>query len=507
VLLGLALAGCVLLPFTELLFASERRGPLPVSERESGALPAGALLSAVGLAEDSAGPYLASTYLGPAALLAAGAAFREKQHRGLALLLAGAAAAGILLAAEGPPGSWLRALPPLDRIRYPAKWLGVTVFGVAALAGLGADSLRFVRASLRARVIFCAAAAAGLAAALAPGLPPAARAAAAAALLALLMLLFVTGRRSAAGAALQAVAAVALVASYGLGLSELFRFAPQEEIRRRPEAVASLSRVSGRVLTPPMGELARWAVRDGDYAAETLRRQREVLLGYTNLLSGVSTVRSAAALPTLGAARIAAAIDGAADPAHAAGPATARVLWTPFRPAELPSRRVEGLFRAPLAPYRPRLSFLRRWRVEPDPVKAWRSVSSGQVDLAREVLLERPPPLTPPDEGAGPLLIARLAEDRPERVVAEVTTNSPGMLLLTDLHYPGWRAQANGRDLEILRADGLFRAVPLPAGAHRVVFRYRPVSFYAGAALSLSALLTMFLLLHAGEPVKAGRPH
>jgi uncharacterized membrane protein YfhO len=122
------------------------------------------------------------------------------------------------------------------------------------------------------------------------------------------------------------------------------------------------------------------------------------------------------------------------------------------------------------------------------------------------VLLERPPPLTPPDEGAGPLLIARLAEDRPERVVAEVTTSFPGVLLLTDLHYPGWRAQANGRDIEILRADGLFRAVPLPAGAHRIVFRYRPVSFSAGAALSLSALLTMFLLLHAGEPVKAGRP-
>jgi uncharacterized membrane protein YfhO len=107
---------------------------------------------------------------------------------------------------------------------------------------------------------------------------------------------------------------------------------------------------------------------------------------------------------------------------------------------------------------------------------------------------------------AAPLLVARLSEDRPEQVVAELTTSTAGLLVVTDLHYPGWIAEAEGRRLPILRADGWFRAVALPAGTHRVVFRYRPVSFYAGAAISAAALLSMLLLWLRGEPVRRGRP-
>jgi uncharacterized membrane protein YfhO len=59
--------------------------------------------------------------------------------------------------------------------------------------------------------------------------------------------------------------------------------------------------------------------------------------------------------------------------------------------------------------------------------------------------------------------------------------------------------------MELLRADGYFRAVALPAGSHRVVFRYRPLSFYAGAAISLAALGVILVLLYRGEPVPIGR--
>jgi hypothetical protein len=296
------------------------------------------------------------------------------------------------------------------------------------------------------------------------------------------------------------------MAGFALSLAPLSRFAPEREIRRRPEGVASLAQLAGRVLTPPMSDLSRWVLRgDERYSSETLRRQRAALLGYTNLLFGVPSVRTAAALATREAGRIAAAMDGAPDPVRAAGPASARVLWTPFRPARLPSRRLEDFYRAPLAPYRPRLSFLRSWRVEPDAARAWRRTASGEIDLAREVFLERAPAIPMPQDEGRPLLVAGLAEDRPERVVAEITTSRPGILLLTDVYYPGWTAAVDGKKTEVLRADGVFRAVALSAGSHRIVFQYRPVSFYAGAALSLAALLVIGVLFYAGEPVAIGR--
>jgi len=91
-------------------------------------------------------------------------------------------------------------------------------------------------------------------------------------------------------------------------------------------------------------------------------------------------------------------------------------------------------------------------------------------------------------------------------VVAEITTNSAGLLILTDLFYPGWIAEDGGQPLEILRADGFFRAVALSPGTHRVTFRYRPRSVLAGSVISGAAILTMLLLALQGEPVRLGRP-
>jgi uncharacterized membrane protein YfhO len=101
-------------------------------------------------------------------------------------------------------------------------------------------------------------------------------------------------------------------------------------------------------------------------------------------------------------------------------------------------------------------------------------------------------------------VVARIAEDRPERVVAEVSSDAAGILVLTDVAYPGWMAQADGNPAEILLADGVFRGVALPAGSHRVVFEYRPVSVIAGGAISAAALVVFLLLARSGEPRRAG---
>ena len=58
------------------------------------------------------------------------------------------------------------------------------------------------------------------------------------------------------------------------------------------------------------------------------------------------------------------------------------------------------------------------------------------------------------------------------------------VLVLTDSYYPGWTAEVDGKAADILRADYVFRAVPLSAGRHTVVFKFRPASFLLGAAVS-----------------------
>lgn len=503
--LGIALAAWVLVPMAELAIRSDRRHPLPAAERDYGAVGLRDLLSVGGYSPPwFGGAYLASLFLPPFVLVGAAAAFREAHRRRIALVLSVFALLGLLLASHGSPGAWLRSLPPMDRIRYPAKGLAWTAFAVAMLSGIGVDALRFVKGEPRDRVLFGVLSIGALALAAASPLPFPVRLVSAVGSAAVGLLALGLGRRPTAGALISGGAAAGLVAALALGLAPLARFARETEIRRCPETIASLTGVGGRIITPPMDALTPWVLRDGSFDAGMLRRQREALLGYTNLTCRVPTVRTAAPLTTQGAEEIADSI-GFAEDAVPAGAASARALWTPFRPARLPSRKIGDFFRAPLAPYRPRLSFLRAYRVEPDPARAWSRIAAREIDLTREVLLDRRP--VPDLAGAEEhlLLLARLAEDRPERVVAELTSNFPGLLVLTDLYYPGWIAEEGGRRLSILRADGYFRAVALPAGAHRVVFRYRPISFYAGAAASILALLTMLALWRSGEPVRVGR--
>mgnify|MGYP001439633678 CR=1 FL=1 len=67
-----------------------------------------------------------------------------------------------------------------------------------------------------------------------------------------------------------------------------------------------------------------------------------------------------------------------------------------------------------------------------------------------------------------------IADYTPERVVIDVETAADGYLLLTDAYYPGWRATIDGAPTTIYRADVMFRAVFVPAGAHEIVYTYDP---------------------------------
>ncbi|MDM7461745.1 MAG: YfhO family protein, partial [bacterium] len=63
-------------------------------------------------------------------------------------------------------------------------------------------------------------------------------------------------------------------------------------------------------------------------------------------------------------------------------------------------------------------------------------------------------------------------------------TSQTSWLLITDAWYPGWQATVNGESAPLLRANGAFRAVPVPAGEAIVEMRFLPRSVRIGALLS-----------------------
>jgi uncharacterized membrane protein YfhO len=93
----------------------------------------------------------------------------------------------------------------------------------------------------------------------------------------------------------------------------------------------------------------------------------------------------------------------------------------------------------------------------------------------------------------------------PEANYVGVRTSSaaPSVLVLSENHYPGWRAYVDGEEADLLRVDYNLRGVALAAGEHEVEFVYRPGSLIAGLVVSL--LTALGLALHAGLNVFGGR--
>jgi hypothetical protein len=77
----------------------------------------------------------------------------------------------------------------------------------------------------------------------------------------------------------------------------------------------------------------------------------------------------------------------------------------------------------------------------------------------------------------------------PNKIVVQANLSSPGLLVLSELWYPGWRASDNGQGVKIYRANYLLRSVYLEAGQHTVEFVYDPLSFKVGRWISAGAVL------------------
>jgi len=137
----------------------------------------------------------------------------------------------------------------------------------------------------------------------------------------------------------------------------------------------------------------------------------------------------------------------------------------------------------------PRAFLAFRARTCVDEAAALRLIGEGGVDFRQEVLVAGcgdAPAVGPPGVGR-----AAIREYAAERVVIDVTTDTPAYLVLTDAWFPGWRAWTDGREQPIQRADHAFRAVWVPPGTHEIEFRYTPASFRYGLLLSGAAALAV----------------
>jgi hypothetical protein len=135
----------------------------------------------------------------------------------------------------------------------------------------------------------------------------------------------------------------------------------------------------------------------------------------------------------------------------------------------------------------PRVMVLTDWRLA-DFDDLLRSGWPSGVDPRRTALLKKAPAGFVPGKlggDSGSAWITRYT-NTDITIVADAPAGG-GMVLLNDVWHPWWRARVDGEEVEIMKANGIFRAVVIPSGRHRVRFTFHP---FAGTWTELWTKLT-----------------
>jgi hypothetical protein len=78
-----------------------------------------------------------------------------------------------------------------------------------------------------------------------------------------------------------------------------------------------------------------------------------------------------------------------------------------------------------------------------------------------------------------------------ERIEGRIVAPGPGLVVLNEVAYPGWRVRVDGIERKPIRVDLLLRGVLVPAGAHRLEWSYEPPRWPLLLALWLAGMLVM----------------
>lgn len=130
------------------------------------------------------------------------------------------------------------------------------------------------------------------------------------------------------------------------------------------------------------------------------------------------------------------------------------------------------------------------------PESSMEMMKGSDIDFGRTVVLEEDPGIKLDGTGSGQ---AKITHYDASRIDVSVTTDKPGILLLSEIWYPAWHVTIDGAEAKLLRADYSLRGVAVPAGNHTVSLTFDSSAYSTGKwvtiATSLLALAGVVLLV------------
>jgi hypothetical protein len=91
-----------------------------------------------------------------------------------------------------------------------------------------------------------------------------------------------------------------------------------------------------------------------------------------------------------------------------------------------------------------------------------------------------------------------LTSYKPNRLTYDVKSETGGIVVFSEIYYPGWTATIDGKPAEVGRADYVLRALQMPAGSHKVEMTFEPKSVNNTETIAYIAYAVLFIVIAIG---------
>ena len=91
--------------------------------------------------------------------------------------------------------------------------------------------------------------------------------------------------------------------------------------------------------------------------------------------------------------------------------------------------------------------------------------------------------------------VVELTSYEPNELKYNVKSNQGGVIVFSEIFYPGWEATVDGQPVELGRADYVLRALRVEPGQHEIVMSFFPKTLNTTETLAYVALAILALLI------------
>jgi len=98
--------------------------------------------------------------------------------------------------------------------------------------------------------------------------------------------------------------------------------------------------------------------------------------------------------------------------------------------------------------------------------------------------------------------VVKMIQYKPNNLTYEVKSNKGGVIVFSEIYYPGWTATIDGQPAELGRVNYILRALNVKAGSHKVVLDFHPQSLKNTETVAYIGYGVLALLIIIGVVVE-----